>query len=60
MKSKRFFKKALSVCMAALVSASTVFPVYAADMSEVDPVAETEVTQEQSEDKEADVQNTAE
>ena len=33
MKSKRFFKKALSVCMAALVSASTVFPVYAADMS---------------------------
>lgn len=33
MKSKTFFKKTLSVVMAALVSASTVFPVYAEDLT---------------------------
>lgn len=45
MKSKMFFRKALSVLMAAVVSASTVFPVYAADMDNAEPVTETDVGQ---------------
>ena len=58
MKSKSFFKKALSVCMAALVSASTVFPVYAADLDGVKPVTETDAVQTDSEGKETEVQQT--
>lgn len=58
MKSKKFFKKALSVMMAALVSASTVFPVYAADLDGVEPVTETDVAQTDSEGKETEAQQT--
>lgn len=58
MKSKKFFKKALSVMMAALVSASTVFPVYAADLDGVEPVTETDAAQTDSEGKESEAQQT--
>lgn len=58
MKSKKFFKKALSVMMAALVSASTVFPVYAADLDGVEPVTETDAAQTDSEGKETEAQQT--
>ena len=58
MKSKKFFKKALSVMMAALVSASTVFPVYAADLDGVEPVTETDASQTDSEGNETEAQQT--
>lgn len=45
MKSKMFFRKALSVMMAAVVSATTVFPVYAADTGEQNPVTEADTDQ---------------
>ena len=59
MKSKKLFKKAVSLCMAALVSVSTVFPVYAADMNETMPAAGTDESQEQTEGSGTDVQETS-
>ena len=48
MKSNKFFRKALSVMMAAVVSATTVFPVYASDIDSGSPVTETDDNQDEA------------
>ena len=62
MKSKMFFKKAVSIMMSAMVSASTIFPVYAANTIESAGTLEKDVEAESAETnlEEANIEATSE